>query len=408
MFCRNCGTKLSDEAKFCFSCGSPVVIRPTEQAPEAIPDYVEPVADLEPAPEPIPAPAPVPTPAVDLQPASIAPAAEAEASNAVEVTLPKDDQTGGKAKKRMPSGVVILLAAVFGILTFVFGLYGAVGISAYNTLSQHKISNNVAELNLVDCTIGDVLTEESVIEYMESINLDTSGIDEDMTLGDFIVYISNIDKLTTSDVEKIIEDSTIMKYAGDVIGAYEDYIVSGEDSNPISVSKLMKVIEKSGKVIEDNSGYPVNDMLDGIRKTLEEHSSELKKAAPAKLTGDIGDITSKALSPVTIIISAALALICIALVFITTRSVPAMLISGGVSCLLNGVLLTVSSLSLDSIIAAAGFKYRSLRKVVVGIASPFTDELLTFGIYVGIFGLLLTVAFVVVKIVSSKLRNKAM
>ena len=58
--------------------------------------------------------------------------------------------------------------------------------------------------------------------------------------------------------------------------------------------------------------------------------------------------------------------------------------------------------------SAAGFKYRSLRKVVVGIASPFTDELLTFGIYVGIFGLLLTVAFIVVKIVSSKLRNKAM
>lgn len=30
MYCINCGTKLSDGAKFCFECGSPVNVAPVE------------------------------------------------------------------------------------------------------------------------------------------------------------------------------------------------------------------------------------------------------------------------------------------------------------------------------------------------------------------------------------------
>ena len=94
MYCRQCGTKLDDNAKFCGYCGTPVEQRQTPQpvvtpepvvvpepvaAPEPVVVVPEPVAAPEPAvvvPEPVAAPEPVvvvPEPVVEPEPVVVVP-----------------------------------------------------------------------------------------------------------------------------------------------------------------------------------------------------------------------------------------------------------------------------------------------------------------------------------------------
>ncbi len=63
-FCSNCGNKIPDGAKFCMSCGTPVVIMPAPAAPAA-PVAAEPVVTQ---PEPVAVPEPEPIPEVVPEP----------------------------------------------------------------------------------------------------------------------------------------------------------------------------------------------------------------------------------------------------------------------------------------------------------------------------------------------------
>ncbi len=78
-FCINCGSQVSDGAKFCAACGTPVASVPTPApAPEPVPEPIpEPVAapalEPEPIPEPVPEPEPIPVPEPEPVPAPAQP-----------------------------------------------------------------------------------------------------------------------------------------------------------------------------------------------------------------------------------------------------------------------------------------------------------------------------------------------
>lgn len=218
MFCQNCGNQLDDKVKFCLYCGTPTVAASyNPDAPAAHdPASVDTKNDF--------GQIPYTAPSSEQAPLFIGP---------MQYTTPLQPAPVKKTRPKMTTALTIVLSCVFGLLAFSFMIYGTAGLAVRSTLSQNLISQEIAspENNPADIVIGDLVTKESVIEYLEEQDINTDVIDEDMTLAEFIASIADLDGLTDEDVSDILERSEIMPYIGSIAEAYEIYILTGESEN---------------------------------------------------------------------------------------------------------------------------------------------------------------------------------
>ena len=430
MFCGNCGKQIINEAVFCPECGFPVgkpnPAAPTPAAP-IIGEQPAPVMTEQPAPvmaeQPAPVmpeqPAPViteqPAPVITEQPAPVIteqhapvmaeqPAPIPEMQNVYPAVEQPKKVRVKKQWKKAPTPVIVLLSIVFGLFVFVFEIYGSIGLSVSSALSSNSISENVSESNPAEVVIGDILTNNKITEQLENSGVDVNGIDDDMTLADFVVYLSHDYSIDSDAVAGVLEDSKIMPYIGEVVKAYEDYILTGKSDSPLSKSKIMKVIDGSEKVIQKYCAYSIklSENREYISEMISQNFSSIGDGNPDNVIGDFGGFTSVALNPIVVIAVLVLAAGFIVLVWVTTKSVPAMLMTGGSVSLVVGLALLAATLFTDSIVGLFIKVDKSLRGFVFDIIAPITDALRLEGIIITAVGLLLIAGFVVIKVVAKK------
>lgn len=155
MFCRNCGTELNSDTRFCPSCGTKAE---TEiQQPAAAPIAEEPAACQEPAV------APVEANATPIQ----APVAAPVATDTTVVQQPTVDPGKGMGTAALVLGIVslsvgilcsCLFACLGGFIPLVCGILGIVfGVKASNTSKAAGFENKSAKVGLILSIIGIVM-----------------------------------------------------------------------------------------------------------------------------------------------------------------------------------------------------------------------------------------------------------
>lgn len=392
MFCPNCGKQINDDVKFCLYCGAPT----TEvQNGDAVNEPASNEAQNGFGQTPYTAPSPE----------TIPPVAEP-----MQYTAPAQPANVKKPRKKQPTAVTVVLSCLFGLLAFSFAIYGSVGLAVRNTLSQNLISQEISspENNPADIVIGGLLTKDSVIEYLEEQNVDTDTIDEDMTLAEFVVSVSNQRGLTDEDVSEILDKSAIMPYIGSIAEAYENFILTGEseDRKLLSADRIWDTIDKSARYFRDYASYDVAANENSIRKSIDDNIKTIKKAAPSEALSGIGGVTSTLLSPAVIIIALVLAAGCVVLIAVSTRSIPAALLTGGIVSLADTAVMFVLGSSVKPALDSFGITYKSIQNYIVNILSPLTSNCSELGIIFAIAGVVLVAGFVIVKVVSKRRSQK--
>lgn len=251
-FCPNCGGQISEDAKFCASCG-------TKIAPPAVEEPVyAPVVE-----EPVYAPVeeePVYIPENQAAPIYVAPVETVEEPPVVERAKP--EKVSLITKKPLGIGKKILVGFLW-ILAFVFGLA---------TIATFCVRSAVNE-----DTIAMILEEVDLSEIAATALI--SNADEDDTIVDWlreelIARDPNWERLSTKDLEDFI-NTQIKPFLAEKAGEFLEVILTGKGEASIDKKDIRKLVENSVDFIEEEYGVTVTDaMADDLVEYIDSFTGE--------------------------------------------------------------------------------------------------------------------------------------
>ncbi|MGN0578619.1 MAG: hypothetical protein ACI4J4_08365, partial [Ruminiclostridium sp.] len=301
---------------------------------------------------------------------------------------------------------VILLSVFFGIIIFVFGLYGALALPVSVTLADNELSYSLRQSNPSEVLLGKLAENEDLIAFLDEMDLCTDSLSSDMNLSEFIAAVSGIRGFTDEDVAEILEKSDIMAFAADILMGYEDYIRTGTDSLTLNRTQLKKLVDALREPILEYSDYDIiadKLLLDSL---IDENMKEIKKIHPSETIGGLSTLTSILLNPVVIIAVLVLAVLLILCLIAVGRSPVPALLAGGIPLLIDGGVTAGASLLADLILKSAGVALRSQREFILGVISPLTDKLLFCGLFFAAVGAVLIIGAVIAGIIRRRLKAK--
>lgn len=420
MFCPNCGTHMSDDLKFCTMCGF--------QLPAAV------TADAAPAPSGD-APTMLFTLSGGAEPAAAGPAMTAEVSQPP-VQQPQYYQPVqgrevplsyiAEPVRKKSLAKIIIFSLLFGLFILVFGSATATTGVARDVLAGHNLSEAVADSQLSEIVIGDIILDASfgdfLAEQLEDNGLDKEtteevskdinmfieeNIDDDTTIGELAVMLADDEDIKTKDVEKLIAASGLTRAIADVVAAYEEHLVTGEDVTCLSVSKIMKIIEKFYEEFDDRTDTHYSIDLDMIENVIEDNDDILKDIAPQKTISGISKYTSLALSPVTIILLAVFTVLFAVLVAVTSKSIPAAFVTTGVCSMLIGIAFIITTFLDKTFLKLVGLEYDVINTFVKELLDEaLFSEMFRYGIIIAVAGVVSVVIGVVISVTASAIARK--
>lgn len=262
-----------------------------------------------------------------------------------------------KPEKRPKASVpvTVIVCIVFGLLAFVFAMCSAVFLSAKSILSASAVSSAVGEVNPADWEIGMFLDEESIADIAEKWYLPKDKISEDSTIAEIISDSASQYKLHISamDIDELMDESGVMPAVGELIGAYERYLLTGEDEEPFSRKALFSEIKRHKSEIEEYTGVDISRFYDDIEKTLKDNSKDLSKLNPSELTNGAGKYTSLAFSLPVIIGCLAMAVVMAGLAALITKRPVACVRTLGIVLTAAGALLITAALMIPTVLKSA-------------------------------------------------------
>ena len=428
MFCANCGAKLEDGELFCSQCGTRAeeiqgASDLAEEHSSAVSaDKIEQTAQgaapaaVAPAPEQIVAPAetvaPAPEQIVAPDEPVYAPAQEAAPTAPVQ-TAPADYPAEAVSikpavkKKRMGTGGAVALCILFGIFIFAFVTAASALFSARTILTQERISAEVSQTNPASVVIGDILLEENVFSSLKETGIDVAKIDEDTTVGDLVALMFPDENLHSDDIEELLDETAIMSELGSITAAYERYILTGEDSEPLSAKKLLALINKYKDKVYQFTGLNLGDYSQDIETSINDEKSTIKKLNPDYLLNGAGRYTSMALSLPAVITVGAAALLLAVLLGVITKRFCAPTLTLGICCTLCGVSMVVgnfiSSAQLRSVIPYG----KGVVKVITDFTRSVCAPVTLVGAIAACVGVVLIVTAAIVLAISRKKQAKS-
>ncbi|MDE7231218.1 MAG: hypothetical protein K2N56_12120 [Oscillospiraceae bacterium] len=268
-------------------------------------------------------------------------------------------------KPKASAAKTVIICIVFGLLAFIFAFGSAALLCVRNTLSQSEISGAVSGINPADWKLGMFMDDDQIDEFAYALYLPRNRIGKDTTISDMIresaaQYGISINPL---DIEELLEKSQIMPAIGGLVGAYEHYLLTGEDTEPFSRKNLFSEIEKHESEINQYLDVDISFFYSGIKLTLREISGVLNRLNPSVLTEGAGKYTSVILSVPVIIAFFAVSVVMAVLALIITKR--------PVACVRTfGIVLT----AVGSIFIAAALVQPIVLKMVFTMRRPQTAD----------------------------------
>ena len=451
---------MADGVKFCTRCGTKLMIEPIpapveEIAPVAEPapapvEEIAPVAEPAPAPvkevapvaEPAPAPVeeiapvaePAPAPVEEIAPVAepapapveeVAPVAEpapapveeiapvAEPAPYVYENQPAAYDLSKQpvvTKKRRPLAVRIIIPILFGILIFALMIAPLTLLGARNTLEARALSGKVQQLQPLDIVVGDLIKSgelgSDLTHQLYSYGVDPDDIKEDTKLSELVTILAD-GEVSYRQLREIAAEARIMEQLGDVVEAYEHYLLTNESRNVISTDKIKELIYDNIDKVSDICGVPFVIHENELDDALEDNESIIESINPQNALNGYGSITSMLLSYVAIFGVLGLAVLFAVIVGLICKSWFSPLMTFGVCAFLSGGIFIALNLLADTIVSMTGFNYAVITSVAVPIVKEtLLSQLFTIGIIAASAGALLIAIAIVINVLVKKAAGK--
>lgn len=354
MFCQQCGSEISEENKFCSQCGFSL-----EESKKYLTSQSAGSENRQPSDNREQIAENTQTVILSDIPVSNAPVPDTyydENENAVEPIFTSEIAEKMKIKqmKTVPS---VILCVLFGLLSFIMLLSAELLITARQALSSGSVSAAVAGSDPSDIKVGAYVKTDAMKEILEEADIAPEDLDDDITLSEFIPLLFKDTEIDPEQLDDFFKNSDIMSIFSPLTANYEEYLLTGESTNEISVKVIMDALKSRRRDIRTYLGIDIQKYDISIEDGLKSVKSEINGLNAENALGGIGGYLHLALSPAAIAVLLVLAIAFSALIISTTKRVkPAVLTLGICSltagaavaavCLLNSVLVS-SLLPID-------------------------------------------------------------
>lgn len=309
-----------------------------------------------------------------------------------------------------------------------------------------------------DSTISDVvvITIEDYEKYIikglfENNNVTVEDIDniEDVDLNAFISKLDGINSLSDLDIQTIIENfekldkkeinaivneyskedfpeltfdidkrrvedllnkssSPAKSYISNIVKAYENYLLTGEDTKPFTESKMNAFAQDSVNYILDGmDGSYVNEISEEMAQLVTDNRALLNSYNPSSVFGVFGSILPMSFSTGMIFISLGLAVIFAAVTALITKRVDAAAITLGVSLMMAGAAALAVNALPSNFSAITGLDYTIVTNTVTDLLkNTIVEDFSVMGIRSLVLGAVVIAAVVITKIVIRTIKNK--
>lgn len=224
---------------------------------------------------------------------------------------------------------------------------------------------------------------------------------------DFPELTFEIDKRKVEDLLNK-SNSPAKAYISDVVKAYENYMLTGEDTKPFSVAKLNTLAQESvGYILEGMDSSYVDEINKEMAQVVSENKAMLNSCNPSSFFGVFGSILPMSLSTVTVFVSLGLAVVFAAAAALITKRIDAAGITLGVSFIIaGGAAFAVNALPAN-LAQFTGLDYRIVSKTAANIVKEtFAGDFTVMGIRSLVVGVVIIAAVVVTKVVMRAVKNK--
>lgn len=412
MFCLHCGIAVEEGTQFCPFCGyeanKPADVTKQNSANQPELSESESVAkemEISEVSEPVEATPSEDSNAVNSEPERTETVQEAntEVTESIQPTVVKPPKS---PKKRMGKGGAVALCVLFTVLSLILTICTTGMWAAKDILNGAMVSGFVSDVNPLYIKAGDVFEKpDDINNLLKQIGVE-EGIGEispDDTIGDVLDKSLAEYGLSEDAAEKLLEKSPLVPYVSKVVSAYENYLLTGVDSEPVTDESLKKTIMETLSYANTELGIKfAPDTEQQIDRLLKDNKDVIRAANPTEALGTGGSYI-RYLFLLPVIIAATLITVAVAvLAGVITKRLDTTLVVLGVPTLLCG--FTCLFVGLFPRVAFSAFKIPSA--AVGGSIETLGAKFTEIGLSELITGLVLVVAFIVHRIISKKIADK--
>lgn len=259
------------------------------------------------------------------------------------------------------------------------------GVNSVNDLNMEILTNNFSKFS--DDEIKIIVEKYSNEKFPEQ----TFEIDKE-----------RIDSLLND------ENSSVKDYLCEIIKAYEGYLITGDDTEPINENDL-KVLAKDsvGFVLEGKDASYIDEINMEMEEVIKENKKTLSSYNPSNALQSAGSLPQMALSVITIIAAAVLAVGLTVVIAVITKRIDAAVLTLGIAFTLSGIAAFCVNLVTANLSMFTGLNYTIVSKTLSRLLSKtLAEDFTVMGIRALIIGVILIAVFVVMNVIKKAIKNK--
>jgi len=414
MFCAKCGKPLDEGTRFCLSCGAVqeiVDIEPEAESSELNDelderDFSKESADLADS-----------TDQTDMDFLSDFD----ENENDVREESPESAQTDRSvptlkptvarpekiARKPMSAAPTAVICVLFSVLTLVLALGSTTLWETRNILQNSSVSAAASQMNPLYLKAKDTVKDTEALEKALAdsgiADVEIGEIGEDETLGDVIERTFVKYGVTEDEAEQFLEKSALMPYLTEVVSAYENFLLTGEDVKPVTDKKLKETALNCMDYASKELGFKFRpDSEQRLDDFFKKNKDEIRALNPSEALGVGGSYIRYWFSLPVIITAAVLVIVAAALAGIITRRFDAAFITLGIPMTLSGAVFLYIGLFPKLALEQAHIPSAAVGDSVDTLGASFVQA----GAVEAVIGVVFIAAFIVYRVLATKLSKK--
>lgn len=416
MFCQHCGENIDEGTKFCPFCGNKPEMLDEDQTSE-LSDYgkqdmelnekteaaeevsasigLSAAEDLELVPEADSSQLPDDTQQL---------LSESNSDNTVKGTTVKKQK---RFVKKAGTGTTVAVCALFMVVTLVLTICTSSMWAAREILSDGMLSDMVTDSDPLSVKVGDIITDAYLLDStLKQVGIEdgVSGISADDTLGEAIERSFSKYGLTEDNAEQFLENSALLPYISDLVGAYENYLLTGVDDKPVTEKNLKAVIIECVDYAKKEFGVKFAvDAEEQIDKVIKDNKDIIRSVNPTYALGAGGKYIRYIFFAPVLVAASIITIAAAALSGVITKRVDAALITLGVPTILFGVIFLFTGLFPRVIISWVNVPNTLFGDSIEEIGAVFTK----IGLAEFVTGAIFIAGFVLCRVIVKRMADKA-
>ena len=259
------------------------------------------------------------------------------------------------------------------------------GVNSVNDLNMEILTNNFSKFS--DNEIRIIVEKYSNEDFPEQ----TFEIDKE-----------RIDSLLND------ENSSVKDYLCDIIKAYERYLITGDDTEPINENDLKALAKDSVNfVLEGKDASYIDEINMEMEEVIKENKKTLSSYNPSNALQSAGSLPQMALSVITIIAAVVLAVGLAVVIAVITKRIDAAALTLGIAFTLSGIAAFFVNLVTANLSMFTGLNYTIVSKTLSRLLSKtLAGDFTVMGVRALIIGVVFIAVFVVMNVIKKAIKNK--